>query len=168
MTLDEALADARRVFPNFPPELFTLWLDPCIRHHGWPPRGFAWDGFLFSLPLAFWQSVRWQEDSGLVLQPGQLGHKSAQLSRLITEAGSGQRNLLSQHMPDTGQRFRTALAHVEREATTPGRPLLLVLPEGIEVIDGSHRVAALLAAQARQPLQAPLRFTAWVGRPPPP
>lgn len=168
MTLDEALADARRMFANFPPEVFTGWLDPCIRHHGWPPRGFEWQGFLFGLPLGFWQSVHWQQQSGIALRPEELGHKSAQLSQLITEAAAGRRNLLSEHMPDTATRFRRALAHVTAHGTTPGLPLLLVLPEGVEVIDGSHRIAALLAWQAGLPTSAPPpRLSAWVARPAP-
>lgn len=165
MSLQEALADARRLFANFPEEVFTLWLDPCIQQHGWPPQGFAWQGFLFNQPKAFWQSVVWQQET-THLRADQLGHASQQLLRLVTEAAAGQPNLLSNQSPDTARRFAAAQRYITEHGSPPGTPLLLARPGGIEVVDGCHRLAALLQLQARQPAPAqPLPFKAWVGRP---
>ena len=59
MTLTEALADARNTFPNFPKEVFTLWLDDRIKQNGWPPEGIEWQGFLFGESPDYWKSLEW-------------------------------------------------------------------------------------------------------------
>ena len=66
----------------------------------------------------------------------------------IIEAGKGTKNLLSTYIPNTSERFKSAVSFIKEHATTPGTPLLLSTVDGIEVVDGNHRVAALLATQS--------------------
>ena len=166
MTLTEALADARNTFPNFPEEVFTLWLDDRIKQNGWPPEGIEWQGFLFGKSPDYWKSLEWNKQF-VSLRPEGMASKSLMLVMQIIEAGRGTKNLLSTYIPNTSERFKSALSFIKEHATTPGTPLLLSTEDGIEVVDGNHRVAALLAVQNQLPAgTTELPLSVWLAKPP--
>jgi len=165
MNLSEALADARCTFPNFPDEVFTLWLEDRVKQSGWPPEGIEWQGFLFGQSPEYWKSLQWSKLT-LTVSPELMASKSFSLAMHIIEAGKGTKSILSAYIPNTADRFKSALSFVTENATTPGTPLLLLAQDGIEVIDGNHRIAALLAVQSHMPIGTPdLPFTAWLAKP---
>jgi hypothetical protein len=162
MTLDEALADARNTFSAFPEDAFVLWLDDRIRSNGWPPIGIEWEGFLYGKPISFWQGLKWHQEV-LSIRPEDLTQTAFDLIMQIIQAGTGQRNLMSWYIPKTADRFKSCLAYVRTNTTVPGTILLLRDLDGLYVIDGNHRIAALLAVQSELPSgYAPLSFSAWV------
>ena len=167
MTLDEALADARATFPKMPADAFTLWVDDRIRSNGWPPVGIEWAGFLDGKPLTYWQALEWQRES-ITLRPEELTPNAFSLVMQLVEAAQGRPNLMSQYIPNTAERFKSCLEYIQANGTTPNVILLLRASEGIVIIEGNHRIAALLAYQSQLPKGSSLlRVDAWVARPPP-
>ena len=166
MTLDEALADARAVFPKMPSDAFTLWLDDRIRNNGWPPAGIEWAGFLDGKPISYWKELHWQSES-VTLRPEELTPNAFSLVMQLIEAANGSSNLMSKYIPNTVERFKSCLEYVRMNKTTPGIILLLRASEGVAIIEGNHRVAALLAYQSLLPEGSPpLRMASWVAVPP--
>lgn len=166
MTLDQALADARTTFANFPEEAFTLWLDDRIRQNGWPPSGPEWAGFLDGRPIPYWQALRWQRAS-VTLTPDDLTPTGFALVTQLVQAADGTKNIMASYIPNTAERFMSCLRYIKDNATTPGVILLHRTEVGVSIIDGNHRVAALLAFQACIPGGAPpLTVEAWVAVPP--
>jgi hypothetical protein len=163
MTLDEALSDARATFPTFPTEIFSLWLDDRIKKNGWPPVGLEWDGFLFGESITYWQGLRWNERC-ISLSPSELGPKSLQIALQIMEAAMGRKNLISMYIPNTTERFESCARYIAEQRTLPGKILLLEGPEGYDVVEGNHRVAALLALlpQLNATSSSPVSFQAFV------
>ena len=162
MTLDEELADARVTFPNFPEEVFTLWLDDRIRQNGWPPAGIEWSGFFEGQPIAYWQSLQWRRER-LTLTFEELTPTTFMIVMQLVEAAIGKSNMMSRYIPNTAERFMSCLGYVQSNETTPGVVILHRSDLGIFVIDGNHRIAALLAFQAGASLGTPpLPVEAWV------
>lgn len=166
MTLDQALADARATFPNFPDEAFTLWLDDRIRQNGWPPSGIEWAGFLDGKPIDYWQSLMWQR-STVTLTPEDLSSNGINLVTQLIEAASGVKNIMARYIPNTAERFISCLTYIRANATTPGVVLLHRSEDGMSIIDGNHRIAALMAFQGQFSGEIPpLPIEAWVATPP--
>ena len=168
MTLDQQLADARRTFPGYPEEVFRLWLDDRIKANGWPPAGIEWQGFLFGHGISFWQSITWHRQN-VSLTANDLSRESFRAIHQIVDAGAnGTRNPMSMYIPNTVERFKSSLEYIKSNGSTPKTILLLDTPEGYDIVDGTHRVAALLAIQSciDPPLQPSPPVDAWVARPP--
>ncbi len=144
MTLEEALANARNTFPDFLPEVFTLWLDDRIKKNGWPPSGIEWQGFLLGESIEYWQQLSWDE-AQMTLKPSDLGPMSLRIAVQIIEAAQGKNNLISAYISNTRERFQSSLQFVIEHRSLPSKVLLLRGPDGLEVIEGNHRIAALLA-----------------------
>ena len=166
MNLEDALAHSRMTFPSFPEEVFTLWLEDRIRSNGWPPCGLEWLGFLFGESIAFWQKLHWEERI-MTLGVGDLAPRSLALSTQIVEAGIGRKNWMTDYIPNTAERFLSCVQFIRDNNSVPGKILLLASPDGYEVIDGNHRIAALLAVQSQfsaRSMLVPLQ--AWLALPP--
>lgn len=164
--LEQALASARNTFTNFPDEAFTLWLNDRVRENDWPPRGLEWEGFLFGKSINYWQTLQWQRHT-LTLTPEELSSASYALAIQLIQAASGKSNQLSAYISNTAERFRSCLDYIQAHGTTPGVVLLLRNEDGISVIEGNHRIAALIAFQLLRPVDSPaLSFEAWVATPP--
>ena len=84
----------------------------------------------------------------------------------IAEAGAkGRKNLLATYIPNTAQRFKSCVDFIRSNGVTPGTILLLHGDQGYDVIDGNHRVAALLVLQSQVDTEAPAKpVEAWVAR----
>lgn len=162
----QAFADARSTFPNFPEEIFQIWFDDRIRHNGWPPNGPEWEGFLFGRNISSWQQVIWTKDS-VALAPNHLSTTAFKSIVLIADAALGNRaNLMSKYIPDSKKRFTSSLCYIRENGAPPGTVLLLSGVDGYEIVDGNHRVAALLANWSQTDQSKPVVIDAWVARHP--
>ncbi|MDX2220312.1 MAG: hypothetical protein SF172_14950 [Burkholderiales bacterium] len=163
--MDEALADARAVFSSFPEPIFDLWLDDRIRQSGWPPNGIDWNGYLDGRTIAYWQALNWMRTRTSV-KVEELSHNSLALVGQITAAAAGVANAVSCYIPNTAERFRSCLQFIQQNATTPGTVILHRSEAGLFIVDGNHRIAALLAVQSQLSTSAsPLLFDAWIATP---
>lgn len=169
MNLEDAFAHSRMIFPSFPEEVFTLWLEDRIRSNGWPPCGPEWLGFLFGESITFWQNLHWEERT-MTLGVADLAPRSKMLVSQIFEAGIGRKNLMADYIPNTAERFLSCVQFICDNNSVPGKILLLASHDGYEVIDGNHRIAALLTVQSQfsakgtlLPLQAWLALPSGLG-----
>ena len=145
MTLDEALASARLTFPGFPTEVFKTWLDDRIKQNGWPPSGIEWEGFLLGRSVREWQSFIWQRER-LSITFSDLSETANNTVRLLISAGAlGQNNIMSAYIPNTKQRFASVLEYLKDQHCLPGTIVLLRSAGKFYIIEGNHRIAALLA-----------------------
>jgi hypothetical protein len=141
-------------------------LNDRIQSNGWPPAGIEWAGFLDGKPLSYWKALKWQKES-VTLRSEELTPSGFSLVMQLIEAANGYSNLMSKYIPNTVDRFKSCLEYVRMNGTTPGVILLLRTSEGTAIIDGNHRIAALLAYQSLLPEgTAPLRMASWVASPP--
>jgi hypothetical protein len=166
MNLEDALAHSRMTFPSFPEEVFSLWFEDRIRSNGWPPCGVEWWGFLFGESITFWQNLHWEERT-MTLGMADLAPRSLALAVQIVEAGIGRKNLMANYIPNTAERFLSCVQFIRDNNSVPGKILLLASHGGYEVIDGNHRIAALLAVQSQfsaRSMLVPLQ--AWLALPP--
>ena len=145
MTLDEDLASARLTFPGFPTEVFETWLDERIKQCGWPPSGFEWKGFLLSRSVSEWQSFIWQRERLSITFSDLSETANSTVWQLISACALGENNIMSAYIPDTKQRFASVLEYLKDKHCLPGTVVLLRSAGKLDIIEGNHRIAALLA-----------------------
>jgi len=146
---------AAAALPNFPREVIDLWFwhaEPA----GWPPavtpQGYPtaiWGNVLGrARAFSFWTSVSWTLGR-IQLTPGLL---EPETGSFVTAAANG---FLAGLPPipnlttrDYGRRIANNVVALQRLSHLARRPVLLSTSAGLEVLDGTHRIAALFVAQS--------------------
>jgi hypothetical protein len=145
-------ADIKADLPQWPDDVIDQWLRKLANRGpdtGWPPPepwgNSSWKYILGRRPLSWWQNVTWNLEQREV-NFGALSQGTKRIvNNMIDGHINGHANLYS---ADSDVRFRSALGHIAKNGVLP-RPLVAMqLKDGISVIDGNHRVAALCACQA--------------------
>jgi hypothetical protein len=165
---------AARNFPNFPRQVIEMWFEH-VKSAGWPPPfdafGFSsgpWRSRVFrDRPLTFWRSVTWSQSPVLVkIRLASLEHESMTMVKdLRTAFALGFPHPLHMPIPNASARIASFVAALRQKGRLPVPPALLVVGNQFEVLDGYHRVSALVFAQdAGLPL-VPMH-EAWVAWPP--
>jgi hypothetical protein len=155
---------SRAFFSRFPEEVFSLWLDDRIRSNGWPPSGIEWAGFLSGRSPEEWQGFSWTKRM-VTLSPSDLSSTSLNIAVQMFEAHILQQgNLLSAYIPDSKTRFEGLRQFIAQNARLPAPLILLRSAGGYDVIDGNHRVAAMLSLGMTGGACAffPQAFEAWI------
>lgn len=141
--------------PNFPRPVIKLWFEH-VESAGWPPRfdryGLAvgiWRTRVFGdRTLAFWQSVAWQQGL-LALAPALLEPTTGQLvNNAVMSYAMGLPPTPGFTTNDYRARIQNFLAILQATRRLPHPPILLRVGPLFEVLDGTHRLAALFVAQA--------------------
>lgn len=148
-----------------PEEVFTLWLDGRILAKGWPPAGIEWKGFLLEHSISFWQQLEWTKQE-VYLTWATLGSQSRPIINFLLDAHINDRpNLVTAYVSDSKQRFQYSMKYALEHGTVPETLVLLKEGTRYDVVDGNHRVAALLALQSSQSTKerVTLPQQAWVG-----
>lgn len=132
--------------PNFPDQVVRDWIEPFAEDEGWPPTAARWRNILKETDLDRWRSVSWElkeEDfSALVLSPS----CTASMGTLLRAYIGGDENEYSQALGERGkERFQIQLHQLIDHGIFPSPPVLVDHGEGLEIMDGNHRVAALCA-----------------------
>jgi hypothetical protein len=163
---------ALRAFPNFPVQVIDTWFEH-VAEAGWPPivdtsgiaRGVWYSRIFRDRPIAFWRAVSW------ALEHRQLTLSDLEPESLTTVAQlSGAFAMGLPHPPnipvrDASQRIRGFVKVLQDTGHLPLPPVLLATREGLEVLDGNHRVAAFVYAQeAGLSIESVQSF--WVARSP--
>ncbi len=155
---------ARKVFPNCPEEIFSLWLDEQIEKLGWPPAGESWDRTLVGYPILYWRKLLWVEkDMGILFDL--LGPLSRRTVNSIMAANvTGTSEALSESAADTRARFDSIFKHIIEKQEVPGKMILLDEGNYFEILAGCHRAAAICAMRQFPEFKkyVPERFKCWV------
>jgi hypothetical protein len=162
--------------PNWPDDVIAQWLLKVANRGpetGWPPPdplAEPWKYVLGERPLSWWNAVTWR-----------LEEHELDINRLSASTQRAVRDMIAAHvdgvpniytrLPESKQRFTSALQHITQHGTIPKPPLAMRVQDGFVVIDGNHRLAALCFRQgeAAEGGIAPLKaHKLWVGTQAPP
>lgn len=159
--------EVRKTFPLFPEEVFQLWLDDRVRQNGWPPSGFEWQGFLFGMPITYWQQLKWTKQL-VILNTYNLSETANTTANQIIEVSVfNMQNIISTYIPNTRKRFISILRYAQKYQRLPEPIILLQRDDLFDVVEGNHRVSVLLTLQKLNGVNgAPLveDVVAWVAK----
>lgn len=161
----DSFEHARKIFSNFPEEVFTLWLDEKIRDLGWPPQGSQWDRVLLYYPILYWRKLKWAQQV-LPIRFDRLGPLSRKIVNGLMETNVlNKRNQFTDSVKNTRERFDAVFKTVIEERQIPGTPVLLDDDGHYEILDGEHRVSAMCAMRQFPEFKkyVPDEIRAWVG-----
>ena len=140
---------ARSQLPNFPEEIFVLWMDKLIDRSSWPPKRLeddcpkdCWEKLLLCRSLSYWRSRSWEKKvvyfDSYVFQEMDW----RRISDIIGANICGLDNPISRQIYNTKERFERIRSYVEANLKFPQPPIFLqVSDEKYELMDGHHRLA---------------------------
>ena len=158
----------RKFFPNMPDEVFEMWLEPIAEDYGWPfqdssdsIKGTKWSGIFGNYDLNFWTTIEWSRIE-IEIYPELFTditcrHLIAIIDCCVESAFTITANLL-----DTKDRFRACAEFISTNGTIPKPIVAVVRSRKVEIVDGNHRIAALLHVGVTPGYKVPM----WVPIPP--
>lgn len=131
-----------------PDELFGQYMEPLIEEHGWPfsspdsPTNMPWWQLFDGLPFKTICQLTWARRE--ISFSFELFHRYAQkqILGLLQTHILGINNIFSS-IPNTEARFRRARDFIARTGRMPVPVVLIQDPEGLRILDGNHRLAAM-------------------------
>lgn len=155
---------ARAMLPLMPSDVFDIWMVPFIESRGWPfisvftPASGPWAHNLCGYSLNFISKLNWK----LQQLPGDLtGFRPIlpkRIKALARQYTTGIRTL-NVSVINGPARFRRALVYIQRHGTIPKPVIVINRRSHLDLMDGNHRLAALLTAG----VIPRHKFAAWVG-----
>ncbi|MCG7895322.1 MAG: hypothetical protein JAZ12_12795 [Candidatus Thiodiazotropha taylori] len=155
----------REFFPRMPEEVFDMWLNPFIKNIGWPFKSrhedisrTRWKYLLgIDRTLNDWVLCNWRLEeiniSEKKLSPG----SANMIQSIITHCTTG---VLTEtaNLENTNERFRSCVEFIVAHSRIPLPIVAIINKRQFKVIDGHHRVAALVHIGIPQNYKIP----AWV------
>ena len=132
-----------------PDEIFYMWLEPIAENLGWPfnsPRDStedtAWYYILMKAKLDYWVKTKWELslmdfDAIAFTNLSKFGFNS-----ILQRCEKGRPTIIA-NLVNCEERFRACADYIRLHNEIPA-PIIVLIRNGIEIIDGSHRIAALL------------------------
>jgi hypothetical protein len=143
------LADIKKDLPHWPDEIIEQWLLKLANRGpdtGWPPPeplgNHAWKYILGGRPLSWWKAVSWKLESSDLTFDTLCAASKRIIRDMLDGHVNGRPNAISR-IANSRIRFLTAGKYVSEHGTLPEPPLVIRLTDGLSVLDGNHRVAAL-------------------------
>jgi hypothetical protein len=132
-----------------PPEVFDLWIVPGLEFYRWqftsPSQSVEdteWKGFFGFQPLSFWANAHW----GHVLIPAsnRTFHPRTR-KRIIAIIGTaeGYQTPMAD-VRDSKNRFWACASFIRKHGTIPFPIVATPTQEGLDLVDGHHRLAAFV------------------------
>jgi hypothetical protein len=166
------VADIQKDLPDWPAGVIEPWLiefanDPGM---GWPPPepygDHRWGRLLGQRPVSWWKDVTWSSEKADCGFEGLTPKARADVIDIRKEIQGGNPN------PATKRRWNNLYRYVVNDGSFPVPPVVMLRPEGLSPIDGTHRMAVLSglclipdAAFAAKNLAKPSNEqTVWMGR----
>ncbi|MCP3932154.1 MAG: ParB N-terminal domain-containing protein [Bacteroidetes bacterium] len=155
----------RDFFPNMPDELFEDWLEPIIEKKGWPFTSIDDDLketdflYIFGLDNTFrdWCTCEW-ELREVDLQQTKLTDGSVRMiSAIITHCVHGKQSSTS-NVEKSSERFNACVSYIKEHGNIPKPIVLQPGDESYFLMDGNHRLSALLYLN----MVATTKVPAWV------
>lgn len=145
---NERLASITQVFPGMPEEVAKTWLLPHADRagFGWPPpeHGCAepWSAVLGGRPVAWWQDRMWCCET-LPMALDVMSHVTRfQVQQLLAGVAEGR-----DFLPQSRARIASIGAYIAETGRWPVTPVAFADSDGLSLIDGHHRLAALELAR---------------------
>jgi hypothetical protein len=136
----------KKDLPNFPDQIIKDWLEPFAEDEGWPPAAERWRYLLKETDLDRWRSVNWKLEEHDFTRLSLSLSCMASLRALLRAYVEGEDNEYFQALGERGkERFHIQLHQLIDHGVFPSPPVLVDHGEGLEIMDGNHRIAALCA-----------------------
>jgi hypothetical protein len=137
--------------PNLPDDVISSWLVPIAEGgYGWPPTAVGlgnWRYVLCRKSLDYWRKTIWKNEK-VTLEEKELCPSSIVSVRgLIGTYVFNQINEYS-NLENGPLRFQRLLEFIHENGTLPVPPVMKRQQNGLETLDGNHRVAALVYIRA--------------------
>lgn len=140
----------RNFFPNMPDEVFEMWLNPISEYYGWPFKkpsdpieGTIWAKMFSAYDLNFWVTANWRLDNIAIFENTFTNSTCFRLNSIITRCVEGLPTFTA-NVEGAEERFRTCAGYIRANGNIP-KPIIALIKNGeVEIIDGYHRIAALL------------------------
>ena len=141
---------ARQIFPKMPQEVFDLWIKPGVEIYGWsflstpePLVGTRWQRLCAGSSLRDWVTLDWNLTSLPLMESIFHPQTVARAEAIIGHCVRGEQTVTA-NLHNTKERFWACASFIEINRRVP-QPLIAVdLPAGFEIVDGNHRLAALV------------------------
>jgi hypothetical protein len=142
------VAEIVKTFSNWPAEVVDPWLlefanDPDM---AWPPKepygDHRWGRLLGQRPVSWWKDVSWvleEVDCGISKLTPKTRTDIADIRQEISGGAPSE---------TTKRRWDNIFRFVLNAGTFPVAPVLIRRPEGLSLIDGTHRLAVLNTLQS--------------------
>jgi hypothetical protein len=158
--------DFRQLFPTMPDQVFDVWLYPLLYFYrievpSDTERAFhdvAWKPKFAGKTFYEWSRFQWSRHS-LNCDLSLLHPESVQRAQWIAEHVCRGADTPTANVKDTKQRFWACAAHIEQNRSTYTPVIGVTSAFGLHLIDGYHRLAAIIY---HGPLEG-LTLEAWVG-----
>ncbi len=155
----------REFFPNMPDEVFDLWLAPLIQGKGWPFNSITddlqktnWRYVLgIDSTLRDWASCSWSLIE-INLSEIKLTNSGVNMIKAIIGYCVMGNQTVTANLENTKERFQACTEFFIENGTIPNPVVVKKTRDGIEVIDGHHRLAAIAHVGAPKNLLIP----AWI------
>jgi hypothetical protein len=156
---------ARQMFCKMPPEVFDLWIGPGVKNHGWsflstPEPSTKFERIFSGSSLRDWVTLNWNFTSlplkQSIFHPQTVARAEAIIGHCVRDEQTVTANL-----HNSKKRFWACAAFIGMNRTVP-QPLIAVnLAMDFEIVDGNHRIAALIHLGFGESFQIPV----WLGVP---
>jgi hypothetical protein len=143
---------AKKVFPKMPREVFDEWIAPSIEKYGWnftsadeSTAGSEWERSYGRENMLFFATADWNLSEQLIERRLFFFDTRQRADWIIRHATEGVKTKTA-NVHNTVQRFRACTSIVHQSGTIP-KPLIgYWFGCQIELVDGNHRLAALIHA----------------------
>jgi hypothetical protein len=166
-----SIADIQKDLPRWPEDVIEQWLlyfanEPDC---GWPPPeplgDHRWAELLGNRPLSWWKNVTWKKQKVRCDLAALTPKARADVTDLVAGMKSGALDA------STKKRIAQPWLHIKDRATFPRALITMQKPDGLSLIDGTHRMAAFHMIQELPTAEfdkinkrkAPLKQHLWVG-----
>jgi hypothetical protein len=149
----------KRDLVNFPNQIIETWLVPFACEIGWPPPSESsefsfsrWNSILNGKPLSFWQRLVWERKDLNLNETLFTENTKSHLSGLLDAYVRNVKNDYYYYLGKSGlERFKQLVHHLMYNGELPEPIIFLKLENGLELLDGTHRLAAYMYLLKRSP-----------------
>ena len=165
----QSLLVAKAQLSKMPADVFDQWLIEVVEQRGWPfgkvdavklpPE---WHAFLLGRPISYWSALNW-ELRDMRFEDANFEFESLQKAACILKEVTTGIRIFRHPIERSAARLASCLKYIAENGRPP-RPLICIDdPSGIRpLIDGHHRVAALMALRPDDLLD--FVVPVWIGR----
>jgi hypothetical protein len=142
-----SVADIQKDLPSWPEDVIEQWLlyfanEPDC---GWPPPEpldeHRWNRLLGGRPLSWWKNVTWKKQK-VKCDLASLSFKArTDVADIVSQMKSGVADA------STKKRVAQSWLYIKDNAVFPRALVTMKIPDGLSLLDGSHRMAAFNMVQ---------------------
>ena len=136
----------KKDLPNFPDQVVRDWIQPFAEDEGWPPITERWKYLLKEMNLERWRKVTWDLEERDFTKLSLSSECMFSLQEMLRAYINDEDNVYKRDLGERGkERFHVQLHYLIDNGALSSPPVLVDHGDGLEIMDGNHRVAALCA-----------------------